>query len=88
MGGVHAYLADVFILESHRGRGLATWLMACIMQHRDLQGLKRWGLVTRDAHHVYRQFGFTPLGHPERFMEIFDPEIYQRSGGQDGRHAE
>ncbi len=71
------YLADVFVLESHRGRGLAQWLMEAVMAHPDLQGLRRWGLVTRDAHALYRKVGFTGLAHPDRFMEISRPGIYQ-----------
>jgi GNAT superfamily N-acetyltransferase len=74
-----AYLADVFILEPYRGRGLSKWLLQCIMRHPDLQGLRRWGLVTRDAHGLYAQFGFTSLKHPEWMMEISHPEIYKNS---------
>lgn len=70
----YAYLADVFILESHRGRGLSRWLMECIRSHPELQGLRRWGLVTRDAHGLYRKFGFRELRHPESFMEIHGPD--------------
>lgn len=64
-----AYLADVFILESHRGRGLSKRLMEAIMAHPDLQGLRRWHLVTRDAAGLYAQFGFAPLAVPDRHME-------------------
>jgi GNAT superfamily N-acetyltransferase len=71
-----AYLADVFVLESHRGRGLAKWLMKTILAHPDLQGLRRFALATRDAHGLYAQFGFTPLGHPDRHMEIARPHVY------------
>ncbi|MBI2682302.1 MAG: GNAT family N-acetyltransferase [Acidobacteriales bacterium] len=74
----YAYLADVFILEEHRGRGLSKWLMECIMGHPRLQGLRRWSLVTRDAHGLYRRFGFADLANPERFMEIVDREVYKR----------
>jgi GNAT superfamily N-acetyltransferase len=74
----YAYLADVFVVESHRGRGLARWLMECVRSHPDLQGLRRWGLVTRDAHGLYRSVGFHELAHPERFMEIHDPDLYRR----------
>jgi GNAT superfamily N-acetyltransferase len=63
------YLADVFVLESHRGRGLATWFMETVMSHPDLQGIRRWMLVTRDAHGLYRKAGFTALSQPERIME-------------------
>ncbi len=75
-----AYLADVFVLESHRGRGLSKRLMECIRSHPDLQGLRRWSLVTRDAHDLYRHFGFTPLASPDRWMEIHDPEVYASGG--------
>lgn len=68
-----AYLADVFVLEPHRGKGLSKWLMECIQSHPDLQGLRRWMLATRDAHGLYRQFGFHELANPERFMEIHRP---------------
>lgn len=71
-----AYLSDVFVLESRRGQGLGRWLMEVIRGHPDLQGLRRWTLATRDAHGLYRQFGFTPLARPERFMEILDSEVY------------
>jgi GNAT superfamily N-acetyltransferase len=73
-----AYLADVYVLESHRGRGLATWLMEAILAHPDLQGLRRWMLVTRDAHPLYRKVGFTELPHPDRIMEMTFPGIYAR----------
>ncbi|HKA36117.1 MAG TPA: GNAT family N-acetyltransferase [Thermoanaerobaculia bacterium] len=63
------YLADVFVIESHRGRGLATWFMETVMSHPDLQGIRRWMLVTRDAHGLYRKVGFTDLSHPERILE-------------------
>jgi GNAT superfamily N-acetyltransferase len=65
-----AYLADVFIVESYRGRGLSKWLLECILTHPELQGLRRFLLATRDAHGLYRKAGFTPLGDPERFMVI------------------
>ena len=73
-----AYLADVFVLESHRGLGLAAWLMESILAHPDLQGLRRWMLLTRDAHPLYRKSGFTGLAHPERVMEKVDPGVYER----------
>ena len=63
------YLADVFVAESHRGKGLATWFMATVMSHPDLQGIRRWMLVTRDAHGLYRKVGFADLSAPERIME-------------------
>jgi GNAT superfamily N-acetyltransferase len=72
-----AYLGDVFVLESHRGRGLSKWLMQCVMQHPALQHLRRWILLTRDAHGLYSQFDFTLVSAPERYMELHKPEIYK-----------
>jgi GNAT superfamily N-acetyltransferase len=73
-----AYLADVFVLEAHRGAGVGKKLMRAIFEHQDLQGLRRFLLATRDAHTLYAQFGFAALAAPERFMEINDPDIYTR----------
>ena len=64
-----AYLADVFVLEERRGRGIATRILEAIVSHPDLQHLRRWMLVTRDAHALYAKFGFRALGNPERVME-------------------
>lgn len=64
------YLADVFVLEAHRGKGLSKWLMECVLAHPDLQGFRRWVLLTRDAHGLYRQFGFHELEQPDRYMEL------------------
>ncbi|MGA8314149.1 MAG: GNAT family N-acetyltransferase [Terriglobales bacterium] len=72
-----AYVGDVFVLESYRGYGLGKWLMECIVGDPRLQGLRRWTLLTRDAHGLYGQFGFTPLKRPERYMELHDPEVYK-----------
>ena len=72
-----AYLGDVFVLESHRGRGLGAWLMECVTQHRAVQGLRRWVLLTRDAHGLYARFGFTLLAAPERYMEVHRPDVYR-----------
>jgi len=72
-----AYLGDVFVLESHRGRGLGKWLLECILSHPALQNLRRWILLTRDAHGLYSQFGFTPLRSPERYMEFHQPKVYE-----------
>jgi GNAT superfamily N-acetyltransferase len=71
-----AYLGDVFVLKDYRGRGLAKWLMECVVAHPALQGLRRWILVTADAHGLCRKYGFTPLALPERFMELHGPDIY------------
>jgi len=73
-----AYLADVFIIEEYRGRGLSKWLMGVIMSHPDLQGLRRMILATKDAHGLYKQFGFTPLINVDRWMQILDPDVYKR----------
>lgn len=72
-----AYLADVFIVEDYRGKGLGKWLVECIVEHAELQGLRRWMLVTADAQQLYHQYRFTPLSKPERFMEKHDPDIYR-----------
>ncbi|MEO5815614.1 MAG: GNAT family N-acetyltransferase [Gemmatimonadaceae bacterium] len=69
----YGYLADVYVLEAYRGQGLGRWLVDVIMQHPDLQSLRRFALVTRDAHDLYRQVGFAPLAAPERHMEIVRP---------------
>ena len=73
-----AYLGDVFVLPAHRGRGLSKWLMEIIMQHPQLQGLRRFTLATRDAHGLYAQYGFKPFARPERWMERHDPDVYKR----------
>jgi len=67
-----AYIGDVFVLETFRGRGLGKWLMECIMSHPALQNLRRWILTTRDAHGLYSQLGFTPVKAPERFMALVE----------------
>lgn len=66
-----AYLADVFILENHRGKGLSKWLMEVILNYYEIQNLRRWFLATRDAHSLYEKFGFTAIREPEKLMEIF-----------------
>ena len=73
-----AYVADVFIVDLHRGHGLGKLLMECIQQHPQLQGLRRWVLTTRDAHGLYAQYGFAPPKWPERYMEIFQPNVYEK----------
>ena len=67
-----AYLADVFVLEEHRGQGIGKWLVEVILSHPDLQGLRRWMLATRDAHDLYRRYAFTELARPGIFMERKD----------------
>ena len=72
-----AYLADVFIDEEFRGKGISKKLMKTIMFHPDLQGLRRIMLATRDAHSLYSQFGFLPMNNPERWMQIHNPDVYK-----------
>lgn len=76
-----AYVADVFVDPRHRGRGIGKGLMHALMAHRDLQDLRRWLLVTADAHGLYARHGFAALTTPERFMERQDPHVYQRLAG-------
>ena len=73
---VFAYIADVFVLESHRGRGISKMIMKTIMEHPKLQVLRRWSLVTSDAHGLYRQFGFQDVEKPEKYMEIVRKNPY------------
>lgn len=70
---IFAYLCDVFIHEDYRTHGLGKWLMETVHSHPDLQGLRRWTLATRDAHGLYKQFGWDALGNSENWMEIFRP---------------
>ncbi|HCH5088079.1 GNAT family N-acetyltransferase [Vibrio parahaemolyticus] len=72
-----AYLADVFVVEAHRGKGISKWLISEIVAHPELQGLRRMMLATRDAHGLYEQFGFTPIAPVENFMQIWKPNVYQ-----------
>jgi GNAT superfamily N-acetyltransferase len=74
-----AYLADVFIIESHRGKGLSTWLMEFVTAHEELQGLRRFLLATKDAHALYAKFGFEALGNPSRIMENLKPDVYRQA---------
>jgi len=71
-----AYLGDVYIIREYRGRGLSKWLMETVISHPDLQGLRRWILATRDAHGLYKQFGFSELKHPSRWLELPAPDAY------------
>jgi GNAT superfamily N-acetyltransferase len=70
-----AWIADVFVLPEHRGRGLSKWLLEVMLAHPRLQGFRRWVLSTRDAHGVYEPFGFITLHRPERWMERPDPNM-------------
>lgn len=73
-----AYLCDVYVLEPHRGRGLAKAALQLLATHPRLQNLRRQHLVTQDAHGLYAQFGFTALSSPERHMEKRDLGVYRR----------
>lgn len=77
-----AYLCDVYVLEEYRGRGLGKWLMEAVQSHPDLQNLRRFVLLTRDAHWLYEGFGFTPVQDPTWYMEKGRPGIYKEQRGQ------
>ncbi|MCK9206560.1 MAG: GNAT family N-acetyltransferase [Salinivirgaceae bacterium] len=72
-----AYLGDVFILDGFRGQGLSKWLMDKIMAHPNLQGLRRWILLTGDAHELYKRYGWTNIASPDKWMEKHNPEVYK-----------
>lgn len=72
----YAYLSDVFVLESHRGRGLSKWLMECVLAHPDLQGLRRFALFTRDATGLYERYGFGPPRSASTYLERWTPNVY------------
>ena len=73
-----AYLGDVYVLQAFRGRGLSKWLMETITGYPELQGLRRWILLTGDAHGLYKQFGWTNIANPERWMELHNKEVYKK----------
>jgi GNAT superfamily N-acetyltransferase len=73
-----AYIGDVFVIEEYRGRGLSKWLLEVIGAHPELQGLRRWILLTRDAHGLYEKVGFAPSRTPERLMERYFADVYQQ----------
>lgn len=76
-----AYLGDVFVLEAYRGQGLAAWLLEVIQAHPELQGLRRWVLLTRDAHALYRKAGWSELAAPDRYMERWFKDVYRDAAG-------
>lgn len=80
----YAYVADVYVLQPYRGRGLGKWLMEAAMAHPDVQGLRRWELVTKDAHGLYERFGFAALARPERSMERTFPASRRRLRSETG----
>ena len=73
----YGYLCDVFVSEEARGQGRGKWLISCVLQHPDLQGLRRLSLMTRDAHGLYEPFGFRPMPDPTRYLEIHRPDVYK-----------
>jgi len=77
-GAGFAYLCDVFVVQEARGRGLGKRLMDFVFAHPDLQRVRRFMLATRDAHGLYAQYGFTPIGNPDRFMERYDAGALSR----------
>src|SRR5579863_3311993 len=76
-----AWVCDVYVLEGHRGKGLAQAMVRALLAHPELQGLRRWVLATRDAHEVYRRVGFEPLPNAQSWMAIVDREVYSRRAG-------
>ncbi|HEX8779301.1 MAG TPA: GNAT family N-acetyltransferase [Rhodanobacter sp.] len=81
-GATFGYLADVFVLPQHRGQGHSKALMAAVMAHPRLQGLRRFSLATSDAHGLYAGFGFTAPARPQTLMEKLDPDVYTRTPGR------
>lgn len=73
------YLADVFVVDEHRGKGLSKWLIDTIMNHEQIKGFRRMMLATRDAHGLYAQFGYLPIDNPEILMQVWRPNVYQTS---------
>ncbi len=74
-----AYLGDVYVLPEYRGKGISKLLMTQIMAHKELQGLRRWILLTGDAHGLYKQFGWEEIKSPDKWMEIARPNIYSQN---------
>lgn len=74
-----AYLGDIYILENYRGQGLSKKLMEAVMNHSNLQGLRRWILLTSTADWLYEKYGFNKLPKPEIYMELYNPDVYKNS---------
>ena len=74
----YGYLCDVYVDRTLRGQGLGKWLVACVLEHPDLQGLRRIALMTRDAHDLYRPFGFRTMPEATRYLEIHRPDVYKK----------
>ncbi|KAF1717874.1 GNAT family N-acetyltransferase [Pseudoxanthomonas yeongjuensis] len=77
-----AYLADVFVVPDHRGKGYGRDIVRALMQDSRLQGLRRWHLVTRDMQGLYGRLGFTALDQPELHMQKHDPDVYRRAASK------
>ncbi len=73
-----AYLGDVYVLEEYRGQGLSTRLMDAVMAHPNLQGLRRWILLTSTADWLYEKYGFVKIPNPDIYMELYNPEVYKK----------
>jgi GNAT superfamily N-acetyltransferase len=73
-----AYLGDVYVLPEYRGRGLSKWLMEQVMAHPNLQGLRRWILLTSDAHGLYKKYGWKEVAKPGLYMELYNPDVYTK----------
>jgi GNAT superfamily N-acetyltransferase len=73
-----AYLGDVYMIDEYRGQGLSKWLMETIMSHPELQGLRRWILLTGDAHGLYQKFGWTEIANPAVWMELHNKNVYEK----------
>ena len=71
-----AYLADVYVLDDHRGQGLSKAMLRWLLSHPDLQDLRRWALFTKDAQSLYAQFGWREYPWPERMM-VIDAEVFK-----------
>jgi N-acetylglutamate synthase-like GNAT family acetyltransferase len=72
-----AYLGDIYILDDYRGQGLSKKLMNIVMTHPNLQGLRRWILLTSTADWLYEKYGFAKVPKPEIYMELYNPNVYK-----------
>jgi N-acetylglutamate synthase-like GNAT family acetyltransferase len=72
-----AYSGDIYVLDNYRGQGLSKKLMDAVIEHPNLQGLRRWILLTSTADWLYEKYGFTKLPKPDLYMELFDPNVYK-----------
>ena len=79
-GATFAYLCDVYVLPNHRGQGLAKWMLTCVLESPQLQALRRWMLLTWDAHRVYEGLGFQRAERTDRIMMIEQRDLYRATG--------